>query len=1017
MSRASRTIALVGTLCGLLGLGGFVLRAALASASTRHSVRVGSAPRVPAGSKVVGSLSKSARLNVTVFLKPRNPAALAAYATAVATPGSSVFHQYLTVPQFAARFGATQGQLKAVRSALRARGLDPGAPTVNDLSIPVRASAGKIAHAFSIRFHRVALRGGRRAFANTAAPLLPGSIAGYVQYVNGLNNVVTAQPMGLTTPHRAAPRVTPHVVTGGPQPCAAATSAGTSHSSYTADQLASAYQFSSLYAAGDEGSGQTVAIYEMEPFSSTDISSYQTCYGTTASVTIAALCGGCTSPGTGAGSGEAALDIEDVVSLAPKANVVVYEGTNGDDNLTVYQQIANANAAKVVSTSWGFCEATADYGYSQEENTVFEQMATQGQSMFAASGDDGSEVCGGSNTALAVDDPANDPYVTGVGGTTLSALGPPPTESVWDDGVLASHECGGPTPCGGGGGISTFYTMPSYQTGAAASLNVINTNSSKTLCSSLTGTTNTYCREVPDVSADADPYTGYVIYYNGAWGGIGGTSAAAPTWAAFMALVDASSGCTSAVGFANPVLYGAADHSYGDSFNDIKSGNNDVQNAHSGLYPAGTGYDMASGLGTPVGSALPSVLCAADTVKAIGTVSLPDPSSLPTGVVVDKTNHIAYVAESAGNAVAEITKTSGTSFSGSAMDLANPTLCATTCALPGLNFPDDLALNASGQVLASDFCDGALINVCSSEVSGTTTAVSQQTGTSAGQKDVATGCSFPSGDADYTATAAARLFVACAGSGEVAACSPSGGGTPACGSTTATTVAIAKPVGGVTPVPSGVAAIPTTTTTPSVVVADASNSTLSVVSFASGALAASTPTSLATGCDPASVAIGPSVSGTADVYVACSGTGTVEVGTVTGTGTPTLGSFTATSLPHLGTSTPYPFGVAVNAFGTALVVTDAANNDAVVYPSLSGTTLGTGTAVATGTTPDGVSMDGGNAFIANESSNNVTVLDPPATSSHQRFRVASAKASAQAAARRTVSLTPLIAPLPARASG
>ena len=328
--------------------------------------------------------------------------------------------------------------------------------------------------------------------------------------------------------------------------------------------------------------------------------------------------------------------------------------------------------------------------------------------------------------------------------------------------------------------------------------------------------------------------------------------------------------------------------------------------------------------------------------------------------------------------------------------------------LPGLNFPDDLALNSSQDVFAANFCVGTQAGICSSAAAGTTAAASQQTGSGTGQTESLSSCSYPAGDAVFTpAGGASRLFVACAGSGVVAECSPGGGGTPACGSA-ATTVPVTKPNGSTTqPVPSGVATIPTTTTTPAVVVADAANSTVSVVSYNGSSLAASSPVSLASGCDPADVAVGPSASGTSAVYVACPGNGTIEVGTVSGTGTPALGSFAATSLPTTGSNAPSPYGVAVSAAGTLLAVTDSANNDVVVYPTLSGTTLGPDAVVAVGTTPDGVGIDGGNAFVANESSDNVTVVDPPA----KRVRGHVVRTDLDAHARLRVSLTPLVAPV------
>jgi subtilase family serine protease len=150
--------------------------------------------------------------------------------------------------------------------------------------------------------------------------------------------------------------------------------------------------------------------------------------------------------------------------------------------------------------------------------------------------------------------------------------------------------------------------MPSYQSAAPASLHVINVESSGSQCKAASGS---FCREVPDVSADADPFSGYLIYFDGFWTGIGGTSAAAPLWAAFMALTDASRACAgSSVGFANPALYGVAGSTYAADFNDITSGNNDYTGASGGLYEAGVGYDMASGLGTPNGINLSRTLCA-----------------------------------------------------------------------------------------------------------------------------------------------------------------------------------------------------------------------------------------------------------------------------------------------------------------------------------------------------------------------------------------------------------------------
>jgi hypothetical protein len=249
----------------------------------------------------------------------------------------------------------------------------------------------------------------------------------------------------------------------------------------------------------------------------------------------------------------------------------------------------------VVTTSWGTCEPISS-SLTNQENVLFEAAAAQGQTILAASGDNGS-ACNAKT--LAVQDPASQPYVTGVGGTTINALGPPPSETAWS---------------GSGGGISGSWAMPSYQSNAAKSLNVIGPDASGSPCGAVAGE---YCREVPDVSADADVNSGYEVYLNGNWSSSGGTSLAAPLWAAFIALTNASSTCKGTdVGFANPALYLAAVN-FPTAFNDVTQGNTDVSGTNGGLYPAGTGYDMATGLGTPNGGVLSSALCQ-------GGVSAPD---------------------------------------------------------------------------------------------------------------------------------------------------------------------------------------------------------------------------------------------------------------------------------------------------------------------------------------------------------------------------------------------------------
>ncbi len=443
---------------------------ALAAVAPPALVRVGLQPQRPPGATAVGTLASTTPLALTVTLAPPDPAALARYATEVATPGSPVYRQYLTVAQFRQQFAPTPAQIQTVTASLEAHGLQPGTPSANGLSIPAVATAGTIARAFALSFDRVALPGGRIAYANTQAPGLDAAVAPLIEGVIGLDDLAQAQPLDLG--RNAIPAndlgslldtMAGGALAGGAQACSAAAAVAALDHSYTANQLASAYGFSSLYSAGDEAQRQTVALVELEPYSPSDIDAYQDCYGTNAPVTAVPVDGGA---GAGPGSGEAALDIEDVIGLAPKAAISVYEGPNAGSGLyDTYSDAISQDQASVISTSWGECESQLGSAAATSENTLFEEAAAQGQAVFAAAGDSGSEDCGSgkgkSAAALAVDDPASQPFVTGVGGTTLSTLGPPPVQTVWNAASTVRGCSHG--PCGGGaggGGISSVWPMP-----------------------------------------------------------------------------------------------------------------------------------------------------------------------------------------------------------------------------------------------------------------------------------------------------------------------------------------------------------------------------------------------------------------------------------------------------------------------------------------------------------------------------------------------------------------------------
>ena len=610
------------------------------SASVPSTRAVGSAPTVPTGA-VATSTPLPASLTVSVVLLPSDPTGLSQFATAASTPGGPGYRQFLTPAEVQARFGPTTATIDSVRSWLAGQGLTVRSTEGDGTVVPVTGSPDQLASAFGTSFQSYHLTSGGDVYANRSAPQVPVGLSSQVEGVVGLDdlfqprsNVATVGPI-TTTPPTAAP----HAATAGPMPCAAASAAASGISfgpspdarghSATADQIAAAFDYSPLYAAGDLGQGTTVGVIMAgSNYKDSDIAAFEQCYNIDTSVTRVPVDGW----GGGQGSGDATevtMDVETIASLAPEASILVYEAPEfGSGFLDAYAAMAQDDRADVGTVSIGTCEGLQTMTYG--ENTIFEEMAAQGQSMFASSGDQGSEACLPDNAALsdvaasgvAVNDPASQPFVTGAGGVYLPDLSTPTTVSIWNWGPFDSW-LGNQV---GSGGVSGNWTMPSWQVGFDRSDN--NTDN----C----GTSGTDpCREVPDVAGDADPRNGFLAYctasaclaaevpqYPG-WMPGGGTSFASPQWAALTALIDEGiPGSRS--GLLAPALYhvATADPS---AFIDVTTGNDNYLTANNSYvagggtgnytctygsatdqtcYEATVGYDMASGLGTPVGAVL-----------------------------------------------------------------------------------------------------------------------------------------------------------------------------------------------------------------------------------------------------------------------------------------------------------------------------------------------------------------------------------------------------------------------------
>ncbi|WP_441247566.1 S53 family peptidase [Kitasatospora sp. McL0602] len=490
-----------------------------------------------------GQVAADRRISVAVSLNQRDAAGLDTFLAKVTDPKSAQYQHYLTVDQFAERFGAAPATVAKVSDYLETQGLTVGPVTANRLTIEATGTAAQIQRAFGTSlatFHDPSA--GQDFFANTTAPVLPAEIASVVSDVSGLNNYAKYSH------HASAKKADPDAVTRAP-------------SGLSPTKARSAYNLTSTLGAGYTGKGTTVALLEFSAFKQSNIAAYDKYNSLTPSTPVVVGAGGGTTDLSG--EDEVELDIEVVQALAPGAAIKVYEAPNSDaGEAAVYAKLVSDNVP-VISISWGIYETGETASNRVAVDTDLKEAAAQGQSVYAASGDSGSDDAGNGGTS--VDFPAADPWVTGTGGTNLktSSSGAWSSETGWS---------------GSGGGVSSVFATPSYQTG-------VNT---------------TGHRAVPDVAAVADPATGWAIYTQGAWYTFGGTSAAAPNWAAFTAVYNSEAAAKGkpAFGFANGTIYSlGGSSSYASAFHDVTSGSN-------GAYKAAAGFDKVTGWGSYNGANL-----------------------------------------------------------------------------------------------------------------------------------------------------------------------------------------------------------------------------------------------------------------------------------------------------------------------------------------------------------------------------------------------------------------------------
>jgi subtilase family serine protease len=490
-----------------------------------------------------GDVAADRPITAALSLKLHNQQALEKFLADVQNPASPQYHRFLSPAQFNARFGPTQADVDKAVSFLGKAGLAGIEVSGNRQAITFTGSAAQLESAFRTRignYHDQA--SGRDFFANDAVPAVPASVSDVVGGVVGLDDHAVRT-------HSSKPLAQPNVV-----------------KSVTPPVLKTAYGTSGLSATG---SGVNVGFVEFDGYQKSNITKYDSTYGLSAGpVTTVGVSGANYDSSPGDGQIEVELDIEVVHALAAAASDYVYEAPNSSaGELAMYQKIASDAKVNVVSISWGACESAEGSSAAKSVSSAIATGTAEGISYFAAAGDDGTTDCyrQTGSAAKGVDFPASSPNVSGVGGTklTVTSSNGYSSEAVWNDG-----NSGGST----GGGISTVFTAPSWQSSQST----------------------TY-RKVPDVAADASPTSGYYIYSAGTWETVGGTSGATPLWAAFAALQNQVHG--GELGNLNPKFYSIGNgSSYGTGFHDVTSGNNTLHGTTG--FSAGTGYDQVTGWGS-----------------------------------------------------------------------------------------------------------------------------------------------------------------------------------------------------------------------------------------------------------------------------------------------------------------------------------------------------------------------------------------------------------------------------------
>jgi hypothetical protein len=626
-------------------------------------------------------------------------ASLKALLQAQQEPTSASYHKWLTPAQFGEQFGMSSGDIARVSAWLQGEGFKITSVSQSNNAIGFSGSVASIERAFQTQIHTYSVNG-ESHFANATQISIPSALGGTVSSVRGLNDF------------KLKPKIAKPFKSGASGVQANFTS-GISGGHYVAPgDFATIYDVSPLYSAGLTGKGISLAVVGQTDIVPADITDFRAAAGLPVNNPTVVTVPGTTpeSVTDGASLGDLAetdLDLEWSGGVATGASVYLVNSNDVSVSLQyVIQNPINGIPIPIISQSYGLCEAGYDTATLTATESILEQANSQGQTVMLASGDDGAADCDASSSTvtvqsavngLAVDYPGSSVYVTDVGGSEFMGDGTaasPETgsgtywssngtggvsddlitsaksyipEMPWNDTTYSISLGGGLD--GGGGGVSSLWSKPSWQTGVSGipadghrdvpdvSLNASNYHDAYLYCTQIltTGSPNAY---VSSCQANSFRISDGSQTDNNGLTAAGGTSFAAPSFAGLVAIIEQKIGPSGGLGNINPSLYKLAANAttYASAFHDITTGNNQVPcttgspNCPSGSnavigYAAGTGYDQATGLGSVdannLTTAFASLVATTGTATAItvtpGTSLVIDESVTFTATVTQNT--------------------------------------------------------------------------------------------------------------------------------------------------------------------------------------------------------------------------------------------------------------------------------------------------------------------------------------------------------------------------------------------